>query len=131
MLVAAALAVPLARAFRHPFAVPGLFLLGGLVSAAALVALAPDMGIANVGASGAVAALLGAALARLPRASVTFFAIPVVVLALLAVGGQVLIAALDLGQPVAGEGGGIAYWVPLAGGAAGWLIGNRRLSRRR
>ena len=31
-------------------------------------------------------------------------------------------AALDLGQPVAGAGGGIAYWVPLAGGAAGWLV---------
>ena len=126
MLVAAALAMPLARAFRHPLAVPGLFLLGGLASAAALVALAPDMGIANVGASGAVAALVGAALARLPRASLTFFAVPVVLLALLAVGGQVLIATLDLGQPVAGAGGGIAYWVPLAGGAAGWLVARRR-----
>jgi membrane associated rhomboid family serine protease len=122
MLVAAALATPLARTFRNPLVVPGLFLLGGLVSAGALVALAPDMGIANVGASGAVAALLGAALARVPRASVTFFAIPVVVLAVLAVAGQALIAALDLGQPVAGAGGGIAYWVPLAGGAAGWLV---------
>jgi membrane associated rhomboid family serine protease len=106
--------------------VPGLFLLGGLASAGALVALAPDTGIANLGASGAVAALLGAALARLPRESVTFFAVPVVVLALLAAGGQVLIATLDLGQPVAGEGGGIAYWVPLAGGAAGWLVARRR-----
>jgi rhomboid family protein len=125
MLIAAALAAPLARAFRHPAAVPGLLLLGGLVSAGALVALAPNMGIANVGASGAVAALLGAALARFPRANVTFFAVPLVVLALLAAGGQILIAALDLGQPVAGEGGGIAYWVPLAGGAVGWLIARR------
>jgi hypothetical protein len=53
------------------------------------------------------------------------------VLALLAIGGQVLIAALDLGQPVAGEGGQIAYWVPLAGllagsGAAIVLSGARR-----
>ena len=78
------------------------------------------MGIANVGASGAVAALLGAALAAMPRASLTFFADPRAVLVLLAVGAQVLIAVLDLGQPVAGEGGQIAYWVPLAGLAAGF-----------
>ena len=121
MLLAAALGPPLARAFRPALLVPALFVLGGLVSAAALVVLAPDMGIANVGASGAVAALLGAALGAMPRASVTFFAIPVAVLALLAVGGQVLIAALDLGQPVAGEGGQIAYWVPLAGLLAGFM----------
>jgi membrane associated rhomboid family serine protease len=126
MLLAAALGPPLARALRTPLLVPGLFLAGGLVSAAALVVLAPDLGIANVGASGAVAALLGAALRRLPRASLTFFAVPVVVLALLAAGAQVLIAVLDLGQPVAGEGGQIAYVVPLAGLAAGWLLSGAR-----
>jgi membrane associated rhomboid family serine protease len=125
MLVAAALGPALTRVL-HPLAVPALYLLGGLVSAAALVALAPGMGIANVGASGAVAALLGAGVRRFPRASVSFFAVPVVVIALLAVGAQVLIAALDLGQPVAGAGGGIAYWVPLAGLAAGWLISGVR-----
>lgn len=122
MLLAAALGPALARAFRPAWLVPALYLFGGLVSAAALVLLAPGMGIANVGASGAVAALLGAALAGMPRASLTFFAIPVPVLALLAVGAQVLIAVLDLGQPVAGEGGQVAYWVPLAGLAAGYAV---------
>jgi len=125
MLVAAALGPALARTL-HPLAVPALYLAGGLASAAALVALAPGMGIANVGASGAVAALLGAALRRFPRSSVSFFALPVVLVALLAAGAQVLIAALDLGQPVAGAGGQIAYWVPLAGLAAGWLVSGAR-----
>jgi membrane associated rhomboid family serine protease len=125
MLVAAALGPALARTL-HPLALPGLYLLGGLVSAAALVALAPGMGIANVGASGAVAALLGAGVRRFPRASVSFFAVPVLALVLLAVGAQALIAALDLGQPVAGDGGAIAYWVPLAGLAAGWLVSGAR-----
>jgi len=50
----------------------------------------------------------------------------VVVLALLAAGAQVLIASLDLGQPVAGEGGGVAFWVPLAGLAAGFLVSGAR-----
>ena len=129
MLVAAALGPALARTL-HPLGAASRrsTSLGGLVSAAALVVLAPGMGIANVGASGAVAALLGAALAAFPRASVSFFAVPVALLALLAAGAQVLIAALDLGQPVAGAGGQIAYWVPLAGLSrpAGWLSGARR-----
>ena len=56
----------------------------------------------------------------------SFFALPVVLVALLAAGAQVLIAALDLGQPVAGAGGQIAYWVPLAGLAAGWLVSGAR-----
>jgi membrane associated rhomboid family serine protease len=128
MLLAAALAPRLARG-RHPLLVPGLYLLGGLVSAAALVALAPGMGIANVGASGAVAALLGAGLRRFPRESLTFFAVPVLVLVLLAIGAQVVIAVLDLGQPVAGDGGTIAYWVPLAGLLAGFLVSGGPRSR--
>lgn len=125
MLVTAVLGLRLAREL-HPLAVPALYLLGGLVTAAALVGLAPDMGIANVGASGAVAALLGAALRRFPRENLTWFAIPVLVLALLAAGAQVLIAGLDLAQPVAGDGGGVVYWVPLAGLAIGWLVSGAR-----
>jgi hypothetical protein len=57
---------------------------------------------------------------------VSFFAVPVLVIGLLAAGAQVLIAALDLGQPVAGDGGTIAYWVPLAALAAGWLVSGAR-----
>ena len=125
MLLAAVVGRRLAREL-HPLALPGLYLLGGLVSAAALVLLDPELGIANVGASGAVAALLGAALRRFPRESLTWFAIPVLVLAVLAAGAQVLIAALDLAQPVAGEGGDVVYWVPLAGLAAGWLVSGAR-----
>jgi membrane associated rhomboid family serine protease len=131
MLVAAALGPPLARALGSAWLVPALYLLGGLVSAVALVAVARDMGIANVGASGAVAALLGAALATLPRASLTFFAIPVLFLAGLAVGAQVVIAVMDLGQPVAGEGGQIAYWVPLAGLVVGFSTARRLSAARR
>jgi membrane associated rhomboid family serine protease len=125
MLLGGVVGLRLAREL-HPLAVPGLYLLGGLVSAAALVLLAPDMGIANVGASGAVAALLGAALRRFPRENLTWFAVPVFVLALLAAGAQVLIAWLDLAQPVAGDGGDVVYWVPLAGLAVGWLVSGAR-----
>lgn len=104
-----------------PLPLLGLYALGGAVSTAALVALAPDLPIATIGASGAVAALVGACLVRFPRESLTYFALPVPVLAGAWVGAQALIARLDLAQPVAGAGGDVAYVAPLAGLVAGML----------
>ena len=102
-----------------PWWVIGLFLAGALVSAATLIALAPNLPIATIGASGAVAALVGACLVRYPRENLTFFALPVAVLAGAWAATQLLLLQLDLAQPVAGEGGDIAYLAPIGGLLAG------------
>ena len=102
-----------------PWRVLGLFLAGALVSTATLVALAPDLPIAVVGSSGAVAALAGACLVRFRRENLTFFALPVGVLVGAWAATQLLIAQLDLAQPVAGDGGDVAYLAPVGGLVAG------------
>jgi membrane associated rhomboid family serine protease len=102
-----------------PWRLLGLFLLGAVASAAALVALTPDLPIATIGSSGAIAALVGACLVRFPRENLTFFALPVGVLAGAWVAAQLLFAQLDLAQPVAGEGGDVAYLAPIGGLLAG------------
>jgi membrane associated rhomboid family serine protease len=89
----------------------GIFLLAGLATSAALVAVAPNLPIVTlIGAAGAVGGVIGASLV-LRRGS------PALVGAWVAV--QVAVFNLDAAQPVAGAGGDIAYLVP----AAGLLIG--------
>jgi rhomboid family protein len=100
----------------------GLYVLGAAATVAALIALAPDLPIATIGSSGAVAAVIGACLVRFPRENLTFFALPVAVLAGAWVAAQLLVAQLDLAQPVAGDGGDVAYLAQLGGLLAGAAV---------
>jgi membrane associated rhomboid family serine protease len=109
----------------------GLYALGGAVSTATLIALAPDLPIATIGSSGAVAAVVGACLVRFPRESVGWFALPVPVLAGAWAGAEALIAQLDLAQPVAGAGGDVAYLAALGGLGAGLLAARAGAGRHR
>jgi membrane associated rhomboid family serine protease len=100
-----------------------LFVLGAVASSAALILLAPNLPIATIGATGAVAALVGGHVALWPRARLTPFELPAFAVA---AGWLLLDAAIadqDAAQPVAGAGGDIAYLTPAAGLIVGLLLG--------
>jgi membrane associated rhomboid family serine protease len=105
------------------------YLLGGLAAAALQIAIDPDSQIPNLGASGAVAGVLGGYLLLFPRARVitvifiVFFFTIVELPALLILGfwfvQQVLFGYFDLNT--VGEGGGVAYFAHIGGFAFGLL----------
>jgi membrane associated rhomboid family serine protease len=114
------------------------YLLAGLAAAFAQVAVMPDSQIPTVGASGAIAGILGAYFLLYPRARV-LTVIPVVILpwivripAVLYLGvwflSQLSSGLLSLGA--AGQFGGIAWWAHIGGFVFG-LILVRLFTRRR
>jgi membrane associated rhomboid family serine protease len=110
----------------------GFYLLGGL--AAMLLELAFDAGstLPTVGASGAIAAVLGAYLVLFPRARVTtlviFFFITWIQLpaAVVLIGWFVLQLFSGVGQLGTDVSGGVAYWAHIGGFAFGaavtWML---------
>jgi membrane associated rhomboid family serine protease len=116
----------------------GFYLLGGIAAGALQFVLAPNSTIPNVGASGAIAAVLGAYIVLYPRArvltAVFFFLITVIELPALAVLG--LWFVLQLFQGVSGlaadVNSGVAYWAHVGGFVFGvavafvFLRGRRR-----
>ena len=100
------------------------YLLGGLAALAAQTLVGPDAAVPTVGASGAIAAVLGGYALLYPRARVvtvifiviffTFVELP----ALLVLGAWFVLQALngvgDLTTPAAG-GGGVAYFAHIGG----------------
>ena len=117
------------------------YLLGGLAAAALQIAIDPDSQIPNLGASGAVAGVLGGYLLLFPRARVitvifiVFFFTIIELPALVVLGiwflQQVVFGYLDWGAP-AGGGGGVAYFAHIGGFAFGMaaigLFAQRRKS---
>ena len=107
------------------------YLLGGLAALAAQVAVGPNTAVPTVGASGAIAAVLGAYALLYPRARVVtvvfiilFFTI-VELPALLVLGLwfllQLAYGASSLNQPLGG-GGGVAYFAHIGGFLFGLLL---------
>jgi membrane associated rhomboid family serine protease len=98
------------------------YLLGGLAALGLQVAMDPDSTIPTVGASGAIAAVLGAYARLYPRARVVtvvfiiiFFTI-VTLPALLVLGLWFLLQLLPaFSEPVGNTGGGIAYFAHIGG----------------
>ena len=100
------------------------YLLGGLAAVVAQTVIEPNAAVPTIGASGAVAAVLGGYALLYPRARVVtllfiiiFFTI-IELPALLVLGGWFLLQALngasDLATPAAG-GGGVAYFAHIGG----------------
>jgi membrane associated rhomboid family serine protease len=114
------------------------YLFGGLVAAAAHILTAPHSMVPTVGASGAIAAVLGGYLVLYPGARVTtlvpiFFFLQLVVLpASVVLGFWFLLQLFNslMGLGMAGERGGVAFMAHVGGFVAGYLVmrllGNRR-----
>ena len=107
------------------------YLLAGLAATAAQVVIGPDVAVPNIGASGAVAGVLGGYLLLFPRARVItvifiiFFFTIIELPAVLILGfwfiQQVLFGYFDLSDP-AGGGGGVAYFAHIGGFVFGLLL---------
>lgn len=107
-----------------PFRFIAFYLLGGLAAVLAQTLIDPNSAIPTIGASGAVAAVLGAYALLYPRARVltlvfiiiifTVIELPALVVLGLWFLLQVFYGAADLAQPVGG-GGGVAYFAHIGG----------------
>ena len=105
------------------------YVAGGVAAALTQVVLSPTSMLPTVGASGAIAAVLGAYLVSFPRAKVVaffpifffpwFVEIPAVVYLVLWFAMQLLSGVMALGVP---EAGGIAWWAHVGGFIAGILF---------
>ena len=105
------------------------YVLGGLAGALTQVALAPGSTLPTIGASGAIAAVLGAYVVCFPRSRVLTF-IPVFFLPwLVEIPAVVFLVAWFVVQLAAGflsmhspESGGVAWWAHIGGFASGILL---------
>jgi membrane associated rhomboid family serine protease len=110
----------------------GFYLLGGLAALAAQVAVDSDAAVPTVGASGAIAAVLGGYALLYPRARVvtivfiilffTILELPALVVLGLWFLIQLFYGAADLSQPVGSGGGGVAYFAHIGGFVFGLLL---------
>src|SRR5258707_15714333 len=106
------------------------YLLGGLVALGAQVAVGPNSTGPTLGASGAIAAVLGGYILLYPRARVftlviiiffvTVIELPALVMLGIWFGEQALFGVFDLSNPT-GSGGGVAYFAHIGGFAFGLL----------
>jgi membrane associated rhomboid family serine protease len=112
------------------------YVLGGLAAAALQLGFGPNSAVPNLGASGAIAAILGAYIVMFPRARVLtlvfFFFITWVELPAMVVLGLWFVIQLfsGVGGLTSGVAGGVAYWAHVGGFAFGvaaaWLFFRNR-----
>jgi membrane associated rhomboid family serine protease len=106
------------------------YILGGVVALGLQVAIAPNSTAPTLGASGAIAAVLGGYILLYPRARVftlviiiffvTVIELPALVMLGIWFGEQALFGAFDLTNPT-GSAGGVAYFAHIGGFAFGLL----------
>ena len=107
------------------------YLLGGLAAVALQVVTGPNSAVPTLGASGAIAAVLGGYILLFPRARVVtvvfiiFFFTIIELPALIVLGiwfiEQAVMGYYDLAQPGQGGGGGVAYFAHVGGFVFGLL----------
>ena len=115
--------------------------LGGLAATALQTAVGSHSAVPNIGASGAIAAVLGGYLLLFPRARVVtvifiifFFTIvelPALLFLVIWFAQQALLGYFDIIQPQGGSGGGVAYFAHIGGFAFGLLAIKLFASERR
>src|SRR5579864_1511885 len=105
------------------------YLAGGFIAMLAQVAISPTSTVPNLGASGAIAAVMGAFLLTYPRDQIrvillilVFVRVTVIPAALL-IGVWFLIQLLNVGSVAAVQGGGVAYAAHVCGLIFGALAG--------
>jgi rhomboid family protein len=109
------------------------YLIGGLVAILAQVLVSPNAQVPTVGASGAIAAVLGGYILLYPRARVltiiflffffTFVEIPAMIMLGIWIALQFLPAIGQLATPeLGGEGGGVAYFAHIGGFLCGMAL---------
>jgi membrane associated rhomboid family serine protease len=115
------------------------YLLAGLAALALQVAIGPNSVVPTLGASGAIAGVLGGYIVLYPRARVltlifliiffTFIEIPAYLFLFIWFAQQAIFGAVDLTTP-SGGGGGVAYFAHVGGFAFG-LLAVRLFAKRR
>lgn len=108
------------------------YLLGGLIASFAQVGIDPQSTVPTIGASGAIAAVLGGYALLYPKARVTTLVIIIVFITVIQLPAllvlalwfllQLLYASAELSQPLSGEGGGVAYFAHMGGFVAGLAL---------
>jgi membrane associated rhomboid family serine protease len=97
------------------------YLVGGLVAMAAQVAVSPSSTVPNLGASGAIAAVMGAFLVTYPRDQIRSILVVIVFVrvtlipAVLLIGFWFVIQLVNVGSVAASQTGGVAYVAHVAG----------------
>jgi membrane associated rhomboid family serine protease len=113
------------------------YLLGGVVAMAAQVAVDPTSTLPNLGASGAIAAVMGAFLVTYPRDKIRtivflgFFVTVAFIPAIVLIGFWFLIQLASFGLITGTQHGGVAYVAHIAGILFGAIAGRFFEDRRR
>jgi membrane associated rhomboid family serine protease len=100
------------------------YLVCGAIAALAHIAMSPGSNVPLVGASGAIAGVMGAYVLMYPKARITTllgFIIPIRLQAWVFLGGWLVLQFLSLRTPV-GEGQAVAWWAHIGGFIAGLAL---------
>ena len=103
------------------------YLSSGLVAAGAQVLAEPFLGVPMVGASGAIAGVMGGYLLMFPRARVDVVAIIIIFIKMFTIPAWVMLAVwfavqLFSGYAMIGGDSGVAYWAHAGGFVAGMVL---------
>ncbi len=105
----------------------GFYLAAGIGADVAQIAVAPDSIVPMIGASGAIAGVMGGYLVMFPRARVDILIFLLVIIRIVTVRAWLLLAiwlAIQLGSGVtqSADEGGVAYWAHTGGFVVGALL---------